>query len=215
MTADARVCNNITSAMATILCLARVIFAQGIVIFYPGIFVFWLIVHNNIERLRPFGTRAYWVAAAAWLVTSGPLLYFRRTIFSVHWAMPDFVAVTFTTLGVISIVLALVFLSQAAKQIPLRTMIGFPEIEPQKNKQLVLNSGVYSKTRNPIYLAHWLLVFSAAAFTNFAATWILFALDCIVLPLLIRVEERELLTRYGSGYQVYMGRVPRFFPQLR
>jgi protein-S-isoprenylcysteine O-methyltransferase Ste14 len=149
------------------------------------------------------------------LVTSGPLLYFRRAVFSVQWAMPDFAAVVFMVLGGIAFVLAVVFLSQAAKQISLRTMIGFPEIQPRKNNQPILNSGVYSRTRNPIYFAHWLLVFSAAALTNFAASWILFALDCIVLPLLIRAEERELIARYGSGYQTYMGRVPRFFPQLR
>ena len=44
-------------------------------------------MHNNIRRLRAFGTRAYWVAAMAWLVTSGPLLFFRREIFSVRWMM--------------------------------------------------------------------------------------------------------------------------------
>ena len=94
----------------------------------------------------------------------------------------------------------------------MRTMVGFPEIEPQKNKQPILNSGIYSKTRNPLYFGHWLLVFSAAALSNFAANWVLFGLDCVILPLVIRFEERELLTRYGANYAAYMRRVPRFYP---
>jgi protein-S-isoprenylcysteine O-methyltransferase Ste14 len=201
--------------MTTILCLVRGIFAQWVVIFYPGVLVFWLIVHNNIERLRTVGIRAYWIAAVAWGVTSGPLLFFRREIFSVRWPMPGLLAGLTEGFGVIAFFVALFFLLSATKQISTRTMVGLPELEPHKNNQPVLNAGIYSKTRNPIYFAHWLLVFSSAAVTDFAANWILFALDCIALPLLIRAEERELLTRYGPDYTTYMRRVPRFFPQLR
>ena len=177
--------------------------------------MFWLIIHPNIERWRRVGTRAYWVAPFAWLVTAGPLLFYRRRIFSVHWTMPRVPAGIMTAIGVAALLTAVMFLRNATKEISFRTMVGLPELEPHKNKQPILSAGIYSKTRNPIYFAHWLLVFSAAAVSNFAANWILFALDCAVLPLLIRCEERELLTRYGPGYAAYLRRVPRFFPQLR
>src|SRR5438552_1167539 len=113
MAGDARVCNNIPSGMATILCLLRSIFAQGIVVFYPGVFVFWLIVHNNIERLRAWGTRAYWVAAIAWLATSGPLLLFRREIFSVRWVMRQPFAGLVAAIGAAAFALAILTLSKA------------------------------------------------------------------------------------------------------
>ncbi len=184
-------------------------------IFYPGVFVFWLIVHTNIQRLRALGTRAYWVSAIAWPITAGPLLIFRHWIFSLEWKFPQPLDGMFLILGVFAFILALVIFAQARKQISHRTMIGMPEIEPHKNKQPLLNSGIYSLTRNPIYLAHWLLVLSAAAVADFAANWIMFVADCLVLPLLIRAEERELLMRYGSEFAGYMRRVPRFFPQLR
>jgi protein-S-isoprenylcysteine O-methyltransferase Ste14 len=201
--------------MATTVWLLRVLFAQFIVIFYPGVFVFWLIVHNNIGRLRKWGTQAYWVAALAWGVTVVPLLFFRRQIFSVRWELAKPVEDVLTALGTLALVLAGALLHRARKQISMRTMIGFPEIAPQTNRQAVLNSGIYSQTRNPIYLAHWLLVFSSAALTNFAANWIGFALDCVVLPAVIYSEERELLTRFGDEFAVYMRTVPRFFPRLR
>jgi protein-S-isoprenylcysteine O-methyltransferase Ste14 len=201
--------------MATIARLVGDIFAQLIVIFYPGVFVYWFIVHNNIERLRAFGTRAFWVAALAWLITAGPLLVFRRDIFSVRWMVPEPFWGILVGAGTVAFVVALVTFNKARKQIPHRTMVGFPEIEPQKNKQPLLNSGIYARTRNPIYFAHLLLVFSAAVVSNFAANWIMFALDCLILPLLIRAEERELLERYGNEFADYMRRVPRLFPQLR
>ncbi len=200
--------------MATTVWLLTAFFAQWVVIVYPGVLVFWVIVHNTIQRLRPIGPRAYWlVAGLSWAVTAGPLLYFRRAVFAKPLPAPDVMVKTLIGLGAIAFLVAAWFFLQAAQQIPISTMIGLPEIEPHKNKQPILNKGIYSRTRNPIYFAHWLLVFSAAALTNFAANWILFALDCLILPLLILSEERELLSRYGSDFAAYMRRVPRFFPQ--
>ena len=197
------------------LCLLRGFFAQLIVTIYPGVLVFWLIFHSNIERLRRLGTRAYWVAAFAWTITVGPLLFFRREIFSVRWMPPETLSLILAGVGLIAFVTALAVLREAGKQIRFRTMVGLPEINPQKNRQPLLNAGIYSKTRNPIYFAHWLVVFAAAAVSGFAANWIMFALEAVALPLLIRAEERELRARYGAEFEEYMRRVPRFFPYIR
>jgi protein-S-isoprenylcysteine O-methyltransferase Ste14 len=91
--------------------------------------------------------------------------------------------------------------------------VGVPELEPAKNVQPLLRSGIYSRTRNPVYLAHWLIVLGAAAWSGYAANWALFGLDVIFLPLMIRAEEKELIQRYGAEYQPYMRAVPRFFPR--
>jgi len=201
--------------MPTILCLIRDFYAQLIVIFYPGVLVFWIIFHNNIERLRRFETRGYWVAAFAWTITAGPLLIFRREVFSARWTPPETVATILAVIGVIAFFGGVGVLYQAGHYISLRTMVGLPELKPQQNRQPLLNVGIYSKTRNPIYFAHWLVVFSTAAMSKFAANWIMFALEVVALPLLILSEERELRARYGAEFTEYMRRVPRFFPHIR
>jgi protein-S-isoprenylcysteine O-methyltransferase Ste14 len=201
--------------MTTIIWLVPVIIAQWIVIFYPGVLVFWLVVHNNIHKLRPLGTRAYWVAAGAWLITSGPIVFFRKEIFSVQWVASPSLQLISISLGVVLFLLGVVMYTLAKRQISPRTMVGFPELKPEENKQLMLQRGIYARTRNPLYFGYWLLVLSAALLTNYAASWIMFGSNCLFLPLLMRAEERELLVRYGSDYAAYMRRVPRFFPQLR
>ena len=175
--------------MPTMLCLIKDFVAQLIVIFYPGVLVFWLIFHNNIERLRKFGTRGYWVAAFAWTITAGPLLIFRHEVFSVRWAPPETATPILFGIGVIAFFVAIGVLYQASHHISLRTMVGLPEMNPQQNRQALLEAGIYSKTRNPIYFAHWLVVFSSAAVSNFAANWIMFALEAVALPLLIRSKN--------------------------
>jgi protein-S-isoprenylcysteine O-methyltransferase Ste14 len=181
------------------------------VIVYPGVFAFWFVMHTQIERWRKLGKKAYWIAALGWPATGIPLLYFRREVFAVRWTDPEF----WWPLGILLLIAAAVVSIQAGKEMPLRTLIGLPELEPHKSKQPLLERGIYQRTRNPIYFVHWLAALSAAAIAGYAANWIFFAVDCVLLPFMIRAEERELLRRYGQEFAGYMRRVPRFFPNLR
>ncbi len=183
--------------------------AQAIVILYPGVLVFWLVMHTKIDRWRRVGKKAYWIASAGWPATALPLLYFRSAIFSAQWRRPLWLQLV----GAAAFLAAVALAREASKVMTWRTLVGLPELEPQKRPQPVLSTGIYTRTRNPIYLAHWLVIFSAAAVTGFAANWIFFALDCLLLPLMILAEERELLSRYGPEFGAYMRRVPRFFPK--
>ena len=182
--------------------------AQLLVILYPGVLIFWLIMHTNIERWRRIGKKAYWIAAIGWPLTGAPLIYFREETFPMPYRFPG----PFSALGLVPLLLTFVVAKWARNRISLRTLVGLPELAPHKNKQPLIDSCIYAKTRNPVYLSHWLLLLSAAAITGFVANWILFALDCVVLPLMIRAEEHELLKRYGTEFAAYMRRVPRFFP---
>jgi protein-S-isoprenylcysteine O-methyltransferase Ste14 len=194
--------------MTTILWFLIDFFAQGIAIVYPGVFVFWFVMHTKIDRWRKLGRKSYWIAGIGWPVTAIPLLYFRTEIFSLRWTD----SLVIQGLGVLALIVSLAVAGMASRVIPQRTLIGLAELEPHKGKQPLLTAGIYSRTRNPIYFFHWLLVFSAAALSGYAANWIFFGLDCFILPLMIRAEELELLARYGSEFRLYMKRVPRFFP---
>jgi protein-S-isoprenylcysteine O-methyltransferase Ste14 len=192
--------------MATTLSLAADVFAQLIVILYPPVLVFWLVIHLKIGYWRSIGKRAYWTAAAAWPLIGSSILFWRQSIFSIRWPNPWWL----TMLGMIGLALSIRIGREAGKSIPLRTLVGLPELEPQRNRQPLLQSGIYSKTRNPIYVAHWLAIFAAAAVTGFAANWTLLAVDTIVLTMMVRAEERELYSSYGAEYDEYRRRVRRF-----
>jgi len=185
------------------------LFAQAVVILYPPVFLFWIVLHTKIDFWRTMGKRAYWCVLLAWPLISGPLFLLRTSIFSVRWPVPWWLA----TFGLLSIVASARVFSLASRVIPRRTLFGLVELEPELHPQPLLQTGVYSKTRNPIYLAHWLLIVGAAALSGFAANWALAASEIVLLTVLIRSEEKELLSRYGGEYATYMRRVPRFFPR--
>jgi protein-S-isoprenylcysteine O-methyltransferase Ste14 len=184
--------------------------AQGLVVVYPAVLVFWLILHSNIDRWRTVGRTSYWIASIGLPILGGAVLIFREPIFSLQWVMPSAIRIA----GIAAFAASLVLGRIASRKIPLRTLVGIPELEPKRVRQPLLDSGIYARTRNPIYLAHWLLIFAMAAITGYAANWALLAADCLLLPFTIRAEEGELRKRYGLEFEEYMKRVPRFLPRI-
>ncbi len=116
-------------------------------------------------------------------------------------------------IGVLALLAAVRIGTLASRIISQRTLVGLVELEPQRNPQIMLRNGIYSKSRNPIYFAHWLVILAAAALSGYAANWAFLALDSLLLAILIRVEENELVVRYGPEFRDYMRSVPRFVPR--
>jgi protein-S-isoprenylcysteine O-methyltransferase Ste14 len=173
------------------------------------VFVFWFVFHTRIDHWRTMGKRAYWYACLGWPVISLPLLLLRGWIFRVQWRMPWWVV----ALGFIAAVSAVRVGSQAARVISRRTLFGLVELEPERNPQPVMQTGIYSRTRNPVYLTHVLVIFAAAAISGYAANWLLLGMDLLLISVLIRCEEKELIARYGGEYHDYVRRVPRLIPR--
>jgi len=75
-------------------------------------------------------------------------------------------------------------------------------------------TGPYAWTRSPLYLGSMLL---AAGFLLAAASWVAAALAtaylAIFYPGVIRREEEELRSEYGSAFEEYARRVPLFWPR--
>jgi protein-S-isoprenylcysteine O-methyltransferase Ste14 len=54
-----------------------------------------------------------------------------------------------------------------------------------------------------------------ALFVNYLAVYVLVLATVPVLYLTVRLEERELVERFGEAYERYMAEVPRFLPRVR
>lgn len=78
-----------------------------------------------------------------------------------------------------------------------------------------LNStGIYSTTRNPLYLANYLMFIGL---TLMLRSWELFlintALFAFAYYFIIRAEENYLQGQFGKDFTAFLSRVPRFFPR--
>jgi protein-S-isoprenylcysteine O-methyltransferase Ste14 len=82
---------------------------------------------------------------------------------------------------------------------------------PYKPTGTIMDSGIYGRTRNPIYVGFLIVVLAVAMAMN--SLWI--ALSFLVLFLLlhfgvVRPEERYLSGKFGSTYDDYRSRVRRW-----
>ena len=82
---------------------------------------------------------------------------------------------------------------------------------PYKPTGTIVDSGIYGRSRNPIYIGFLIFVLAVAVATN--SLWI--ALSFLMLFLLlqfgvVRPEERYLSGKFGSTYDDYRSRVPRW-----
>jgi protein-S-isoprenylcysteine O-methyltransferase Ste14 len=78
----------------------------------------------------------------------------------------------------------------------------------------LVTSGIYGRTRNPIYLSFMIAILGVAFFFD---TWLGFAwatASFATLYQLARVEESDLEKAFGDEYRRYRTRVPRFVPRL-
>ena len=84
-------------------------------------------------------------------------------------------------------------------------------VETWKPTTALAVSGIYQRTRNPIYQAFALFVLGLAF--AFGSDWmfLLFPLGALVIHFgVVRREERYLAARFGDDYARYCARVPRY-----
>jgi protein-S-isoprenylcysteine O-methyltransferase Ste14 len=84
-----------------------------------------------------------------------------------------------------------------------------------RQKHTLVSHGPYRWIRHPLYDAAALIT---VAISLIAANWFLFLTGVVLMALLIvrtRIEEANLVTRFGDPYRTYMERTGRFLPRLR
>ncbi|MEO6322578.1 MAG: isoprenylcysteine carboxylmethyltransferase family protein [Polaromonas sp.] len=75
------------------------------------------------------------------------------------------------------------------------------------------SDGLYSAVRHPQYTGILLAVFGQIVHWPTLITLVLFPVIVLVYVLLAHREERDMLRLFGTAYQEYMQRVPRFLPR--
>ena len=167
--------------------------------------IYWLIFHGGIRFWRGRGRTAYWVAVGcAWGAGGWMLYHFRAQLFTGAdrplWAI---------LAGVILIGADIAILSTVEMQLGGRRLVGQAELAG--NGELAVR-GLYARVRHPRYLGMMLGVLGVCLVAGSRPLWIVAALWWIAALAIIRLEERELRSRFGAAYAAYAKRVPALLP---
>lgn len=160
---------------------------------------------------RKIGILTYLVLFTFWLPVAYLILLSQDLLLQIT---VDF-HIIIVFLGFILIIIGLIIHTWTAKLLGTKALVGYNVVRPDNEKGSLITSSLFSIVRHPTYLAHTSLWLGFFFLTGFLSLMILTLLDFLITYLMIiPLEEKELVQRFGQEYIDYKKRVPKFFPRL-
>ena len=179
----------------------------------PSGVLFWFLIHPWARLWRRLGLIRTYLIVVTVSVALGALLFrFRGALLGKDLGTNrSLVAIALLLYGVMTWLQL-----QYRKHLSVKMMMGIPELSPTGHKSSrLLQEGIYGVVRHPRYLSAGLGVLASLLISNYAGPYILML--CLVPAgyLMIVMEERELIERFGEEYRKYQRKVPAFIPRWR
>jgi protein-S-isoprenylcysteine O-methyltransferase Ste14 len=191
---------------------ARYVVALFLVCTLPPLLLFWPIVHGFIgfwRRLGPYWT--YGVLLSGTVLGALALYNAREALLNVEFGTRWVLVAP----GVACLAAATWFRVLVQRELSIATLVGLPELAPERHPGGLITSGVYSKVRHPRYSQFSLGLIGWSLFANYLALYVVLALWLAGVWVIAVLEEYELRKRFGLAYDEYAQKVPRFLPRLR
>jgi protein-S-isoprenylcysteine O-methyltransferase Ste14 len=188
---------------------------DGLALLYAALYfpvpIYWLLIHPVVNTWRSIGYRSFWIALPVWILVGVPVALMEDSLFA--YRLPRNAATY--ALGAAFLALNFWVSRRVHQEFSFKKLAGLPELNPDHPQRGVVGTGINAQVRHPRYanimlgfLAFWLLTGAAGIFLLAFVTFLLYLI-------VTSLEERELREQYGSEYEAYARRVPRFLPRLR
>ncbi len=181
------------------------------IILWPVVPLFWIPVHGLSKIFKRLGILTYILPLITWMPLAY-LIYINRSFLLQFKADFPFIL---DLAGIILLTVGTLLHFWTGKLLGIRGLMGLPEVSTRIKSKLV-SEGPFSLVRHPTYLAHTLMFSGIFFITGVTAVGILTLLDFLIVNfIIIPLEEKELLIRFGNDYKNYKQKVRyRFLPRL-
>lgn len=179
-----------------------------VALIYATIPSYWLLVHPFI---------GFWRKRGATLMGVGPLwalLWLLAGVITHRWLQVFLYRTAWSLLALLLLACGLFVYSRARRQFSTDQVLGRSELQPGKHEQRLVTSGIRGRVRHPYYLGHSLNLAGITLASGSLAFFLLWGFAVITGVVMVRLEERELLARFGDDYRDYQRRVPVLLPRL-
>jgi protein-S-isoprenylcysteine O-methyltransferase Ste14 len=178
---------------------------------YSTIPAFWLLIHPRVEYWRSRRRSPYKVLLPVWIgmwaaMTAITAPWRSVLVYKNNW--PWIPAALLFCAG-----LRLYKLSR--HHFTLAQLGGLSEILPGDREQHLATTGIRAHVRHPVYLGHLCEMFAWSVGTGLAVCWALTAFAIVTGAVMIKMEDRELATRFGEEYRTYRSAVPALVPKVK
>lgn len=177
---------------------------------YSTIPSFWFLVHPFAAHWRARRRSPYLILLPAWVamwIIVGIITFrWRHTaLYTANW--PWIPAVVLFAVGTW-------IYSQSSKHFSAGQLGGLPEVANGHREQRLVTSGIRSRVRHPVYLAHLCEMVGWSLGTGLIVCYALTVFALITGALMIRMEDEELAQRFGPEYGHYKKTVSAVIPRI-
>lgn len=174
----------------------------------PPAILYWFIIHPLAGRLRRFGPAPTFAVLVPALVACSVLLFMVRDRLvgaDLGWSPPIF------AVGVVLYAISVRIELRVREHLKFRVLAGVPELGADPGR--LLTEGIYAELRHPRYLSLLVGLLAYALMVNYGGLYVLFLGAVVGIAAIIRLEDRELVARFGEPYVQYRARVPAIVPK--
>jgi protein-S-isoprenylcysteine O-methyltransferase Ste14 len=174
-------------------------------VLYSSVPLFWFVVHPFAGSWRKMGRSPYRIVLPVWAALILLLGWITWPWHAVQlysspwmWAPAAFL-----------LILGLSLYVRAGSSFSAHKLSGEAELRPQEHAQELVTTGLHSRMRHPIYVAHLTNFLGWTIGSGLLVSYVLLAISILfAFPLMIWLEERELEARFGFEFREYKRRVP-------
>jgi methanethiol S-methyltransferase len=178
---------------------------------YSTVPTLWLIVHPRARQLGAMSRAPLLIAGSVWLATGllvAAVTYPWRTVRLYSSNLAWFAGAALIAAG-------LAIYTMARRNFSTDQLLGRAELHPDRHEQRLVVTGIRSRVRHPYYLGHLCELLGWTVAAGLAVLFGLLVFTLISGAWMIRVEERELVDRFGESYVEYRRRVPALLPRWK
>jgi len=178
---------------------------------YSTIPAFWLLIHPRAEYWRTRRSSPYKILLPLWIATWAAVAtitfpWRSLLLFSTPWTSVP---------AILLLCSGLLLYKLSHHSFTLSQLGGLPELRPGFHPQKLATSGIRAHVRHPVYLGHLCEMLAWSLFSGLAVCWALTAFAIVTGTVMIRMEDKELESRFGVEYRRYRSTVPAVLPTLR
>lgn len=190
--------------------LVRYYMALLLVVVLPPLLLLWLLIHPFVGFWRRVGpVCAYSLIGGLIALAAAGLFLVRKKLLALEFGTNYLLIL----LGALLFTVAVWLRVLLHRHLSIGTMLGLPELAPERYPVQLITEGLYARIRHPRYVQFALAILSSALVANYLALYLAVALWFLGIYVIVILEEKELRARFGAAYDEYCRRVPKFFPK--
>ncbi len=177
---------------------------------YSTIPLFWFMVHPRAHKWREKERSPFRVLVPAWLT-----MWIGVGMITGHWNDVLLYSRHWTWIpAVILFAIGFFLYSRSGAHFSWAQLGGLPEVRADHRDDRLIITGVRSRVRHPVYLAHLCEMLAWGIGTGLLVCWVLTAFAIATGAVMIRMEDAELEKRFGEEFREYQKRVPTLLPRF-